>query len=414
MKKKFPGLINTILIVLIIFVAVIALGSRYISSRLFSNIESSLAEIETYYPQITADLQVLEQKPLFEDRERIKNAEPLISKYVAWEGFGAKKLENENHATLLKFIQDHPSKKLGDEYLKELYSDPRLMNLDVAWVDTLQEYDHWNFASHPSWIETLKKVSGENSIGRVVLFSNLAIPDMKEFRFSVLIRFLQLHRQGKTEKGLKAIRNAAQLCHSTGTLIGSMVALTLLRDEINLAEVLHQTSWKPATNDSLEAYKRVAWAWNGIFNVNKWKGFPSQFEAFLKPRNGICGAAWENSVKGLPDLLSGGFPFESSYKEQVERDLFFQRKMLEACGLQAMAVFLEPVKPENNPVMVHMPVRLASLAALDNTPPDPNRVGLNPTRIPFFRVPFGMLLSTVAQPNAIRFYKERASADKGK
>jgi hypothetical protein len=89
------------------------------------------------------------------------------------------------------------------------------------------------------------------------------MPDMNEFRLSVLVYFLQQHKKENTKQGLAVLEHAAKLMHTTNSLVGQMSSVTLLKVGNRFAEILNLTETALVSEDSLMS-RRVSWAWKSI------------------------------------------------------------------------------------------------------------------------------------------------------
>ncbi|MES2964235.1 MAG: hypothetical protein V4760_10120 [Bdellovibrionota bacterium] len=371
-------------------------------------VEAYKASVEKHFPAIQADLELLDADPIFESWSLEKNAEPYLTKYISWGG-STQKPSWDNHAQLLAIVERHKKGLKDLSNWNEFAADPDVLSLDVSWVDELKTFDHWSFKSNPDYVQILKIGPTRNSIDRIGMWATSPVPEMQELRYALLARLVQLSLHGELRKGFENFRHGAHLMHSTSTLIGEMMAVTLIGQERVLAERTGLRDWKTVDEARAKAYKRLAWGWGGVMTVFHWKPeVMAQFEKYAKPQNAICGGALESILTGSiwGDFLEARVPLEADFEQNVLNARAVTATFLDRCGLPEYKPLLGASPPGANPLWA--PKFTGTWDMIDE---GSFRLPLNPSRVPFVRRMVGLELMTIAMPGWMRQYEDRVPAD---
>jgi hypothetical protein len=260
-------------------------------------------------------------------------------------------------------------------------SEPEFKAIDTKWMDDLARFDHWDLASNAEMAKSLAGMSALDGIGRIREFASLRLPQYTDLRNWATLHVLKAHAEGRAIHAMPAVRRAAQLAHSSGTLIGHMMAASLLNDEHNFVDVLKLKSWPTVPLEVIQAYRRISWAWVGLALENWHKGLPEEFKPYMKPQLGACTPAWETGYLGLMDFMEPRFPFETNFTSYFVRGRQMHREVVKMCGLEALKDVWEPTAGD---IQVSKNSRLV--------------------RVPYLRRVLGLLLATAAVPDFFGIY----------
>lgn len=386
---------------LIAFTALILVGvpvGSYLIVNYYLNpqIEESVANFKKYYPQILADIKIINQDPIIPAFTFNKNAEEVMVNHISWTGDGTNIIENENMTNLRKFIDGHKGWRVDRTSLLSMSTDPILDRIDTSWLKNIENYDHWNISENPLVKSQIESAHNYNGLSKIGVFAKLPIPDYKELRYWAIANFLKLHNEGKSLQGLKTYRKLAHLSYSTSSLISSMVAVQFFNDEHYLVESLKIKKWDLIPKEKIARFKRLTWAWTGLAQLSMFDTFPQELNDYLKPENGACGAAWETAtITGLQDYLEPRIPFETDYSQSVENARHTSRLFQSKCNLTAYYGF-----SERTPASVSNKWILGPNEGFFYT-----GTSLNLAKIPFVRRVAGAALLAIGIPNYARFYE---------
>lgn len=382
----------------LIYVGVAILTKFGISYFIDPKLQEMTSMVATHQEKFLADLRLLDAKPIFADSSRSNDAQPVISQHIGW--LSEDSSSDSNQKDLLLLSTEYSGFK--KETLLKLAADPRVSNIDVSWVDQLETYDHWNLASSSIIKSKLEKAKVLNGIGRIGIMASLPMPNFELIRFASVVRFLQLEKKGEAVKGLRLMRHVSNLAHTTHTLVGAMIAVAALNVEHTIAETFGVKEWDLVEKDRVTAYKRVAWAWGAVMYQTMFNQFPAEFEAFLKPRNGLCTSVYEGSMSlGFRDFLEPTLPLEPDYSEALSRHIDLSRKLFALCSMAEYEFLLEPLPNDANPIFI--------AAANGDESVTGGIFGVNQARVPFVRRAFGLTFLTVATPSYFRQYEDLAA-----
>jgi hypothetical protein len=377
---------------MIIFV--LAAASAVVLTRLYIDLvaEPRMAEhfekMKKHLPAIIEDLKLLERNPPFPATSRARNAEFLLSQWVPWEGAREKQYSNP---TMTKLFDKYHQWNRDDAQLKALARSREFAQIDADWMDALVDYDHWDLAAYPEIKDGLNTAAGLNGLGRTGVTASLPVPNYSMLRQWALVYFLKQTKNGDASRGLKMYHHAAELAHSSGTLVGSMIAAAMLKDEDRLA-YMYKLKHRPADEQALEAYRRANWAWAGVMFLSWHGGGMEMMKPYMKRETGLCAGVWEGllGVSGLQDFLEPSVPFEPNYTEHYRAARETLGAGIEACAMKAYRPLLEKTAAGADPWFTSNVV-----------------AGINPSHIPFLRRVVGLHLAGIALPNYLGLYERR-------
>ncbi len=366
---------------LLLLVAVIPAASHMIVSFYYlPALNAPHLRFQSLAPRILGDLKTVEQRPPFAEIQYKNDAEPLLAKYITWEGAGEERTDADRVRDLLTrylYWKNAPGQ------LRLLMADPDFKALDTGWMKQLAQFDHWNLASRPSIRETLDSISRRDGIGRIAGFAALPMPNFNDLRLWATLNVIKHHQTGDAGKAMPTFRQAARLAQSSGILVGQLIAAAMLKDEYALTQAFKVGNWEPVPMDVIEAYQRVSWAWISVKREAWFAEFPEAFRPYLRPQLGVCTAAWEYSVDplGFQDFLEPRAPLESNFSPYFERARAMQNQLLDLCNMPAFR------------------------AAWGPTPAHLGASGWG--RVPYLRRILGLTLMTVAVPDYLRVYDKK-------
>lgn len=338
-----------------------------------------MAEVRKHQDAILKDLILLEAKPIFSYTHHTKNVQEFLTQHISWQGGDFKPLETPNHNKLEKF------KNLiywnNPDQLQNLLAEKEIMLMNLSWMNELLNYDHLNFSSHSKIKSQMQLAAQSGSLQRIAIMTELPMPELNELRQFAVIYFLQQYQKGNTKQGLLVLEHVAKILHSENTLVSQMLVVALLRTENKLKNYLNFSEPTLASEETILAYRRLSWAWNGISLLPWANADISVFEPYLKRQNGICSAVGEPvNLDRMKDFFEPHFLFENDMSLNFKNLRFYQNKLRTLCQAQHMKIFDQPVKAENNKLLLHLPSSILSVddEALSMWP-------LNWARIPFVR-----------------------------
>lgn len=377
MSRSQKGAVIALGVIGLLYVGIAVATNFSIDTFITPKIQELSDAIKAHQSKILSDLEQLDKNPIFPDMVRTKDAQDFISKHIGWEGEDAKSLARPEPEELLA-LSSRYTNFFKSEDLRALSADSELTKVDVSWLDQLESYDHWNLATSPLIKGQLDRAIKLDGIGRIGVFANLALPDFTLLRFVVVARFLQLEKQGEAHKGLRLMRHVSRLLHTTHTLGGAMSAAAVLGSERAVAETFAVQNWSPIEKERIAAYKRVSWAWGGVLHLAMWDKFPSEFQSYLKPSNGVCAMVNEKTLTlGTHEFLMGGVPLERDYSVQLKQSDEWSQKLFTLCSMPQYMAFLVPTKSNSS---------------------------FNKGKIPFVRRGVGLVILTVGTPNYLGQY----------
>lgn len=374
----------------------------YYTNQGIAKLRESEKELREVLPKFVADLKAIDANPPFPNWSRERNAEPMISLWVSWQGKGMEEQNTLAHQTLRQLFEKYPKAMSDESQFMAFSNDALIEKIDTRWMDNLLNFDHWRITSYPKVQEQLREVKNLNSLGRIGAIASMPVPNFIELRQFAFVHLIKKNKQGEAMAGLKVFRKVAELSHTTGTLVGEMVAVAILKAEMNLVTLTKAYTWPIVDPDRVNAFQRVSWTWAGYLKSTWLTGFPSELEPFLKPQTGLCGGAGEGtaSVHGLSDFLEPQFPFELDFSDVLAASRKLSAKTQEICGLQEFAPLMDRSPASANPLL-NQDLGLTTVSG--EKPPG---LFFNPARIPYARRTVAVMLMTIGSPSFMKFYNQ--------
>jgi hypothetical protein len=376
----------------------------YVQMKFFllPKVEANHKIIASFYPKILSDLKLINEKPPFEKISYEKNAESYITQHVSWSGNKFTNFDSPSHKAIDELFKKYSKWKVDPKQFEALYKDPLLLQIDTNWMEQLHQYTYWDFSSHPKVMEELKRAPESNGVARIGIFASLPIPSFSEFRRWATVYTLQKSHKGKALEGLKRHRFMSQMLHSSGILIGNMIAVDMLKEEHALVKNLKINNWNLVSNETIDAYKRVSWGWVSVVQNSWFEELPKEFEPYMKPETGVCAAAWENSagLTALSDFLEKKVFLEKDFSKNFQQLKNLKIKLFSKCNMKNYEVFSSRMPASPEPLIG----RGYNNYLLLNSEEFNNSVTLNWVRIPYIRQIVGLNLATEGAPNYMRLY----------
>lgn len=157
----------------------------------------------------------------------------------------------------------NPSQNLiGENWLKAR-DFPEIDRIDLSWMQELFRYDHWDpFATNifKSWYSNEPEPT----------WIDAPMPNFLALLAYSKLRLMRAVSSGEMESGLREVRHLAKLAYSTETLIGTAVAVRILRYERDAH--LYATDHDLAVNWSSESHEGLERALNTAFAFASFAG----------------------------------------------------------------------------------------------------------------------------------------------
>ncbi len=392
-------------IFIVIAVAIPTVSHLIVKFVYWPRINVAHQRVERLTPKILADLKEVAQEPPFKETRFEHDAQFFLESYISWEGLDKVVRDADNVVDLFNRFTYW---KTAPGQLRQLTEDPAFKNISTDWMESLYKFDHWNLAGRSEVAQKLQLAAQMNGIKRIGLFATLPIPNYNEIRLWATLHLLKKYGAGKILEGFHTFRQTAQLVHSSGTLVGNMIAVAMLKDEHMLAEMLKVSNWELVSMPAIEAYQRVSWAWVALSHEPWFREFPEEFAAYMRPQLGLCAAAWElnSSVSGFQDFLEPKVIFESDFAENMERSRKFQIQLLKTCNLSSVAAVVSSTPAGANPWFGK---GYNELLVMDIPAGARDAASINWSRVPYLRRILGLTLLTVAAPNYLQLYERKGN-----
>ena len=318
--------------------------SAHVAIELFLRPQSHENQDALYQnlPKILNDLEVINAHPIFPEWTSDNNAEYLISKYVAFEGYEKLILRNPRYDALKKIDKSYSDWRRSPATIEAMMKDHDLMAINTEWINSLQYFDYWNFSSNTQIKEALAVVPSVGAMTRIEIFSQLPIPNYNMLRNWALVNFLQQTKKGHTVNGMKNYRKVAELINTSGTLIGNITAASMLKEEYALVSKFGIRNWKTQPVFYIDTYMRVSWAWIGLLRLPMFDRLPQKFLRYAKPENGVCAGSWEtvSNYSAYLDFFQPQAMFESDFSKNVKFTSDLYGTLQAKCNLQSYKPFL--------------------------------------------------------------------------
>jgi hypothetical protein len=191
---------------------------------------------------------------------------------------------------------------------------------DLSVTKVLLDYDGWDsMASGPG-----AALLAEGIPPGTPMFE-IGIPNMVPFLTLARLRLLEGLRTGDMLPALQEVRHLATLVHCEETLVGQVVATTVLGIEADgytaavARGILLPDAWTPIAKDVREALRRTAFGLAGLYAGWAPEGTLERLDAIGGPLHGRCGAiaaAVEQWTQYRP-YVGAPWPYEPDHRGPV-------------------------------------------------------------------------------------------------
>ncbi|MCC6138636.1 MAG: hypothetical protein IT287_08380 [Bdellovibrionaceae bacterium] len=360
--------------------------------------------------RIRQDLSYLVEHPLFPTTPYARNAHEVLRDKVKW--LDANKNNDsdfiEKHSRFFERITQG-ALAMGTlttkEHLLHLHAEyiKHMGTIDgLLWMPSLLQYDHWSYLEDTEYKTYLKAVPSESTLNRVAIAASLPVPMFNLLKSLALVYFMDRWQSGAPEEGLRVLRQLAFLQHTSGSLIGQSSAVDILKIEAQLARIFEITDWISFSEKTLNAYKRVSWAWIGVLFYVRSPHELETYRSFMKPELGVCTAIHEMPMSyiGLSDLLDKKWWMELNMLPFKKEAINLMSELQKKCHAEPLSVFLSPI-PDSHWFVADKVFDFDRMPAQGWAP----ETHFNRAKIPYLRQMQGMYLEVVASPNYFTQYK---------
>ena len=371
MKKFFYILLSFILLLPLIGL----LATHFYMTQILIP-EIQLAEVgpfKRYRTKVLEDLKILSQNRLFPSLTFQKDAGPFLLKHVNWG-------DSEHPSKVRDIAKNYPELDCYcNKHFNSLLRDPKIIELDLTWVDKLQDYDHIKLTARPQTLEMLKNLKKSDPRTKIKNYDLPPLPSLKELYFAGIFRFVQLHQQGRSVEGLAHLRKISQLLYSIPDQVASLEAFRLLNREYLIINHFKIQGWKTIDKNLLKTHKRVTWATPGIISSLFWTGLDPEIAPYLKPQYGFCAGVAQNAFGlGHEEYLKPQFPLEPDFSLQLKQSHQIRKQLFEACGMNDYKGLLNNDAPKD----------------------------FKETQMPFVRRSIALVLMSIGHPDWFKLYKQ--------
>jgi len=359
-------------------------------------------QVEKHYVDILKDLELIKTHSIFKNSLYSKNAHTEISKYISWGAGnqipGSSELFDKNK-TLTNWRQTIQSEQ--KDVLLEKMKDPLVTQTDVVWLEKLLEFDHWNYLDQAEILQTIQQLEKQNRMIRLSKMSLLPSPQYNELWAMATIYWFQKYQQNQVQQGSLVYRKVAELIQTAGDLTAAMVSVAMLKSENNFLQSLSVQVIEPTHKESLEAFKRISWAWSAILNAGWIQKWDSRFEPYLSAQLGLCPAVREQFMgfEAFADFMQPQFPLEVSFDKSYQKFRPFLAQLRTLCHQQPLnPIYTEPtVASKQDPAVLNLPeVEVSS-----------HFKGYH--YWPFIRKAVGANYLLIALPNGLKSYQDKVN-----
>ncbi len=250
-----------VLLVLVLLVVVLAMGAfLYFRSQILGEREAQRAELsagfDRHHETFLADQKLAASLAIFSMESGKGNAGVVLTPRVGW--------SEEDPAVVAwrATLKEALPPRLGDALRSTLADDawpglsPDLADgLDLAWMATLKDYDHWDMELESPLAHT-----------DTFAFYEAPWPDFLDLRGWAKLRYLKGIQEGELPAAIEEVRHLARLLLGSEMLLGEMVGFALLEieDEARLhlveagAEV--PAEWKSLDEKTRKQVRRALFA----------------------------------------------------------------------------------------------------------------------------------------------------------
>lgn len=388
----------------------------YTDMKLYPRIVSSQNSVQQYEKWILADFKTLEKFPLFKNNEYKKDAGPFLQTQIPLTGLKDQKELNSQNTIVERLFQQYPEWLTNKVDFKGLTSDPQFAELDPKWMDQLKGFDHWAWSRQNETQERIQKARKQSGVERIGTLAALPVPNFALLRNWAAVYAIKKLQTKDLQAGLKIYRKVADLSNSTGTLVGQMQAVAMLKAEHKLMNDFQARDWQLLPLASIDAYKRLSWAWVHIVRQPFYSELKSEIKNYASATYGVCGGASENMMVlfGIREYLEPQTSFETSFAENYLRAEQFQESLLRKCHLDDFSNLVEfSSLAEHRWITDYKIFPLAAISMAEHSGIIADIFQrINWSRIPFVRKFIGLTLFATATPETLNMYREIANEKK--
>ncbi|MFL5344580.1 MAG: hypothetical protein ACJ8AT_07290 [Hyalangium sp.] len=184
---------------------------------------------------------LLAADPWFHEPRTEGDVGPLLNAWVQWEGSA----EPPKGSPLT--IPVHLPQHVGD-FKDWLTSQADVSTVDFSWMEKLHAYDRWDILKN-----------APVPPGQPFNMATAAIPNLVSLQLWAKFRLLQGLRTGQPLPAARDVRHLAWLMYRTDSLLGAMVAATVLKAEREAYQSMQAPppEWQPMTTEQLERMRAV-------------------------------------------------------------------------------------------------------------------------------------------------------------
>ncbi len=409
MKKNLNKIIFWIGLCGVICAGLVFTGLQvYTSYSLYSDVLTFQNKSQKFEKQILTDLKNLEKFPAFKTSSYKSDASVYLQKYIPFVGHNLKTVKLKSNDNVEALFKKFPNWLRDKKDFNGLIGDQRFIDLDVKWLEKIMPFDYWTISNQNEIQQIIQNSNQMTGVQRIGALTSLPIPDytlLKNWSIIYAIKKLQVK---DFQAGLKVYRKAAELINSTGTLVAQMSAISMLKSEHKLMNDFQAQNWQLVPLSSIDAYKRVSWAWVHLAREPFFAEMNEKYKKFATPQYGVCAGAWENLVFlfGLRDYLEPEVIYEKSFAQNYKRAETFQENLLEQCHLNSFNHFIEYSSLANEKWITND--TLLSVAALPSAPHavTSSLDSLNWSKVPYIRKILALKLLLIATPNSFKMYED--------
>ncbi len=284
------------MVLLVIFAALsVPFGAARVSAGQLRKAEEQVgrdwASVRTQYD---ADVQRWRDDPLLAPRDGGDGAE-LFAAHVRWEKSGGPRPVPDEVVNQLRALDGGWADPAAAEQVDTAA-------VDTTWLSTLEGLASWNLETN----SPLEKA-------RFSLFTEDQ-PRFTELQTLAKIRLMKGLAQGDARPAAKEVRELARLCATTETLLGEMVAVSLL----GIERVAHEAAvrrgqdvdgWQPVSEADQLALKRLFWVAPLPYGL-----FVDDAFSELRPVVGVCAGLHEGLGLALYLRQYQGDPMRERYE----------------------------------------------------------------------------------------------------
>lgn len=272
-------------------------------------------------------------------------------------------LETSRSKNAAQWVYSEQSNKLSGNQTKEIDTLEKLFrqikNTDLSNIDKVHEQI---FAVKTDWLEEIHQFDyldhltdsdyqrlldpQLSMVAKIGIHASTKWPNyLRPLKTYSVHRTLQMCLHGQCLQGLKSLRKIAVIINSTQTLLGQVMAMSLLRQESFFVEKFKVRNYSPIEPEVLNAYERVSWGWKVILGESLAKqSISERWQSYLKPQLGLCASLVETPfgyMNSLSDFLEKRWAFESDFSERMQKEKNLLKSLNPKCHLQFYSKLME-------------------------------------------------------------------------